>query len=209
MTDEQPKRKRTPRPEKPPHKIFSSSDRLWPEISLSTERLIGRVSVEWAKLEASMHDLIWVMTGLSIEDGRALTEKQAAVWLINILYRLSERHIPELPSREGGKPNFRHQFQDTLDVIERHRLDRNFILHGTWGQLNGIPIAASIREKDKRVRGDEIVSETFPPDRLRAIAHNIIQCKIVTDRTRDILIALREKRPPPPPWDLDLHPTDP
>lgn len=208
--DEKPKRKRSPPPEKPPYRELRGGDHFWPEISLSTERLIGRISVEWAKLEASMHDLIWTLTGLSIEDGRALTEKQDAVRLIDLLYRLSARHIPELTfPGEEDKPSLRHRFQDTLDVIEHHRRDRNFILHGSWAKFNGIPMAASLREKDKNARADEVVSETFPPERLRAIAHNISQCKIVIERTRDILIALREKRPPPPPEDLDIHPSDP
>jgi hypothetical protein len=143
-----------------------------------------------------MHDLIWALVGLSIEDGRVLTEKQDAVRLIGILYVLGERYLPEHQSR-GDVPNFREQFLQVLDKIEHLRRDRNFILHGSWGKLDGIPGALSLREKSKNA--SELIFETFPHERLRDIANNIEGCTKFLLLIVGIVEASRGKPKPRPP----------
>lgn len=202
---DKPKRKHIPPPAKPPTKPFDPNQQFWPDIEPSTECLIGKVSVAWAKLEASLHDLIWELAGLSLEDGRAITGKQDAVHLIVMLNVLGNRHIPDNLLMPDGS-TFLHKFLDVLDYIEHRRRERNFILHGSWGQLDGIPIASSLREKSQNE--SEFAAETFPHPRLNAIARNIDQCKRFVVRTREIVVALREKRQPPRPEDLDTRPRD-
>ena len=57
---------------------------------MAHERFVGRVVTEWAKLEALLNDLIWTMTGLKIEDGRLLTERQDASRLIAMIGKIPE-----------------------------------------------------------------------------------------------------------------------
>src|ERR1700733_4939 len=130
------------------------------------------------------------MAGLSLEDGRVLTGRQDAV------------HLIAMP--DGS--HFLHKFLDVLDYIEHRRRERNFILHGSWGQLDGVPVASSLREKSQNA--SEFAAETFPHPRLNAIVNDIDQCKRFVSRTREIVVALREKRQPPRPEDLDTRPQD-
>ena len=146
-----------------------------------------------------MHDLIWTLVGLSMEDGRVLTEKQDAVRLIDILYVLGERHLPEHQST-GDAPSFREQFLQVIDKIQHLRRDQNFILHGSWGKLDGIPGAFSLREKSESAR--EFLFETFPHERLRDIANNIAGCTKFLTLVVGIVEASRGKPKSAPASDL-------
>ena len=46
-----------------------------PRVGIGQERLIGRAIIEWARLEASLHDLIWTIEGKGLAEGRGETEK--------------------------------------------------------------------------------------------------------------------------------------
>ena len=54
------------------------------------EKWIGRVVVEWSKLEGSMDDLIWSFLGLTIEFGRLITQRMDANNKINLLRSLGD-----------------------------------------------------------------------------------------------------------------------
>jgi hypothetical protein len=159
MSDK-PKRKHIPPPEKPPTKPFDPSQQVWPEIEPSTECLIGKISVAWAKLEASLHDLIWELTGLSLEDGRAITGKQDAVHLIAMLNVLENRHIPDnLLMPDGSK--FLHKFFDVLDYIETQEKGTQLYLARLLGAIRRNTHSQFLKRKKperKRVRGRDLPS---------------------------------------------------
>jgi hypothetical protein len=138
-----------------------------PDIGLIQEKWIGRVVVEWSRLEACLHDMIWACAGVSMEDGRVLTARQDVTRLIAMLHVLLPRNL------DGDALN------KTLDAIEdanRLRDDRNYIAHGTWGTLmpEGHKISASLRAASKP---GEVTSEHFPVERMRQIVNDIIKTR--------------------------------
>jgi hypothetical protein len=157
------------RPPKPPVQPLRPGQSGKVGIGLLQEKLIGRVVVERSKLESSLHDLIWRMLGIEIDDGRILTARMDAVRLIGIIRALAPRKLKE------------PQLQTLLDVlitIDELRDDRNFIAHGTWGALlpENIPVSLSLRAK---ANPREVTAEDFPHERMHAIAKEIIRTKWV------------------------------
>ena len=49
-----------------------------PRVGLEQECLVGRAVITWARLEASLHDLIWTVQGKGLAEGRE--ETKALVW---------------------------------------------------------------------------------------------------------------------------------
>jgi len=128
--------------------------------------------IAWAKLESAMQDTLWNLLGLKIEDGRILTARMDALYLIDALRKLAPRQIDD-QQRLG-------EFLDTLTKMDDRREDRNFIVHGSWGmfgnpqhpQLGLEPIAMSLRQKVPDPT--ELLSETFPADRMYSIIRDIV-----------------------------------
>jgi hypothetical protein len=132
------------------------------------ERLVGRVVIEWSRLEAVLNDLIWCFLNVVFEDGRSLTGRADAGTKITLLRAIAPQHLSDDDKLEA--------LLLVLDMVDASRDDRNFIVHGSWGRLapEGIPLAASIRIKSKP---DEVIAETFPPKRMRDIADNIVRMR--------------------------------
>lgn len=126
---------------------------------MSQERWIGRVVVEFSKLEASLDDLIWCFFDLPMEYGRIITTRMDATAKVVMLRNLSDLAFD---------PLLQDYMKEVLDLVEIVREHRNLIVHGTWGRLlpDRTPIAMSLRIKDKP---STVVSETFPPERMKAI----------------------------------------
>ena len=76
---------RKPRPPKPPITPLRSDQTTRPEVGLVQQRLIGRVLIEWTKLEGCLADVLWQFTGLTFEDGRLFTEGMDPARLIVLL----------------------------------------------------------------------------------------------------------------------------
>jgi hypothetical protein len=190
MTDDKRKRKGRSKPQKPPLQSLRPEQLSSGRVSMAQERFIGRVTVAWAKLEALLNDLIWAMTGLKIEDGRLLTERQDATRLLTILRALAERYLSD-----DGSPSPRSRFLDTLDFIDQLKDDRNAIIHGSWGELDGIPIIASLRLKTNSP--SKVTSENYPAERMLKIARDIDRCKKIMGAFLNIFEAWREKPVPP------------
>jgi hypothetical protein len=138
-----------------------------PEVGPVQQKLIGRVIIEWSKLEAVLMDVLWQLTGLTFEDGRLLTERMDPARLIILLRTLASRKMKEPLLQE---------FINALATADELRDDRNFIVHGSWGTLDpeGVPVALSLRAKSEP---GEIVSEGFPHSRMRAIINAIARTK--------------------------------
>jgi hypothetical protein len=66
--------------------------------------------------------------------------------------------------------------QDVLNDINVLKDDRNLIVHSLWATLmpDNVPLALALRPK---AGPNEVVSETFPHERLRRIASDIRAAK--------------------------------
>lgn len=164
--------KNTPKPTRPPRQPKSPiiplrSDQTTHPIGLIQEKLIGRVIVEWSKLEGCLHELIWRFAGLSFEDGRLFTERMDSNRLIALLRVLGPRKL------DGSALQ---TFVNVLAAVDELRDDRNFIAHGTWATLEpgSEPTASSIRTKSEP---GEVVAEHFPQSRMRLIVREIIKTR--------------------------------
>jgi hypothetical protein len=174
MTDEvKPKRKKFI-PPKPPYKELRPDHKPVFGVGMQHERLVGRVAIEWSRLENVLNDIIWRFLHLSFEDGRALTGRDDAVTKINLLRVIAPRHLADDDKLEA--------LLLSLDAIDACRDDRNFIVHGTWGRLEpeGTPLAMSLRAKSKP---EQVTGETFPPSRMYQIITRI-------SRMREMLVIL-------------------
>jgi hypothetical protein len=172
MTSDKPKRPRVKREQKPPFSPRPKGYQFTPRVDLQHERLVGRVVIAWAKLEAAMHDTFWLFLGLDIQDGRVVSVRFDAHALRIALRKLAETCIPE-----EGK---RLDFLDRLTKVEDRRVDRNFIVHGNWGMFGDpnnpmrglVPLAMS--HKPDAPDPTEVVSETFPTGRMYSIIDDIV-----------------------------------
>jgi len=157
MADDKPKRKKFI-PPKPPFKEMRPDHKPVFGVRMQQERLIGRVAIEWSRLENVLNDVIWRFLNLSFEDGRALTGRDDAA--INLLRVIAPRHLTNDDKLEA--------LLLALDAIDSIRDDRNFVIHGAWGHVepDGTPLAVSLRAKSKP---EQVTGETFPPARMYLI----------------------------------------
>jgi hypothetical protein len=148
------------------------------------QRLIGRVVIAWSILEASLNDLIWVISGLGMEDGRTLRERQDITDLVSTLRMLGEGHLTDqlLKPRLGS----------LLDAVDNLKGDRNTIIHGSWGEIDGVPVVASFR---KEASGrTEVFCEEYSHERMRKIALDVSQCTKIVMMTIKLVKSSREKQ---------------
>ena len=123
--------------------------------------LIGELIATCTTVENYLEMLIWAFLKIDEKDGRIITLKMDAVNKIRMIRLFAELHI----SDEGQLKTIKA----LMAKIDALRLDRNFIVHGTWGTLlpDKVPIAASLRRISDF---DQVVSETFPEVRSTLIA---------------------------------------
>jgi hypothetical protein len=176
-------------PEKPPITPLKPGQYVSPGITARQEMLIGRVVVEWAKLEAMMQDAIWNILNVRLEDGRVLTSRMDARTKLQWLRTFSMRYVSgdELTS-----------LSKILDLIELRQDDRNFIVHGTWSTLypNNVPVVSSLRQKSPP---GEILTESFPEWMMSDIIVDIKKCRdalVSWIKRRDALLGTPPRLPP-------------
>jgi hypothetical protein len=150
---------------------------------------IGRVCAKWAQLESAMQDILWQMLGVPIDDGRVITSSTDATRKLQWLYGFAGKHL------NGDEWD---RLKAILEETDAVRLDRNFIVHGSWCTHvpTTDPMAMSVKEKGPDPT--EIVSETFPPDRMRQIWETIDKCKFELMRWANAHSISRGKEPPYP-----------
>ena len=150
--------------QKPPIQKLRPDQHLKRGISAGQIALIGRVIVLWSNLEAALGDTIRFLLDLDDEDGRIVTMRLSADAKIQMLRSLGPHHISDKDLLAG--------VNKTLRLIDELKDGRNFIAHGVWGTLmpENVPIALSLKPRSDP---GEIVSETFPPDRMKAIIAGI------------------------------------
>jgi hypothetical protein len=180
-----PKAKKSARPPKPPIVPHTPNQTLAPHVSIEHQKLMARAIMAWSKFEAALHDFIWTALNLEDDDGRILTKSVGAKMLIPMARSLGVRHAmyDDISALEGA-----------LDLADGRREDRDFIAHGLWSTLmpDNVPMAMSMKPN---APPETVTTETFPADRMRAIASDIIQARDVLLRTRNALAASRGKPP--------------
>lgn len=128
-------------------------------VTMMQERLIGRVVVVWAKLESLLNELIWVIQGKDIADGRTLTERMQITKLIGTLRSLIDKVLIE-----KGLIDEADRATKLLDGIEELKDQRNLIVHGSWGDIDGVAAVGSLRAKTDDA--NSVTVEFFPPRRM-------------------------------------------
>jgi hypothetical protein len=145
-----------------PIQPFDPSRPINPEVSLAYLRRIGAVVVAWAKLENSINDLIWVINGKNLATGRFETQDLDLTKLLSALQRAISTNLPGDSFR-----NDRKSITDIIKVVSDYKVDRNSIVHGTWGRHRGKHGVCSLRFE--RTSDDAVTIEEFDIARLIAI----------------------------------------
>jgi hypothetical protein len=131
-----------------------------PRITDAHRALIGELIETWTSVDSNLEMMIWEFLRIDELDGRIVTSKMDARNKLQMLRALVNRHLT--------LPEHLEKAKRTINEIDQLRDERNFVAHGNWGTLmpEGVPIAASLRKKSDI---EEVVSETFPESRMRAI----------------------------------------
>lgn len=176
-----------PKPPKPPLLPFQGPESIRPGISMKQERLIGRVCVAWAGLEATLQDILWQMLGVPIDDGRIFTSAADAKRKLQWLNAFAGKHL---------KGDEWTRLKTALDAIEQARGDRNFVVHGQWAThiSTGDPIAMSVKEKAPDPT--EVIAETWPDGRMLELVDVINAAKSELMRWANSHALARGKSPP-------------
>jgi hypothetical protein len=141
-----------------------------PRVGIGQERLIGRAVIIWARLEASLHDLIWTVQGKGLAEGREETEKHMVGCLLKELRKIGSGSSTETVSTE-----IRMAVLVVAGAVKALSEDRNLIVHGTWGELDGVPTVGSLQLET--IDRNEVTFESFPPDRLRDFIRDVTACR--------------------------------
>ncbi|QWG21147.1 hypothetical protein KMZ93_13895 [Bradyrhizobium sediminis] len=163
-----PKRPKPKRPEKMQKVPLPDGQTVVPGIDAIQEGLIGRVVVEWSRLEGMLDDMIWTLTGLSFEDGRVLTARTDAKSKIAMLQVLAPRYLTD---------PILAKVEEALVLTDSLRDDRNFIMHGSWGTIVPMNEATAVSLRAASAPG-EITSESFSKGRMLEIIDRINQAKM-------------------------------
>jgi hypothetical protein len=137
-----------------------------PRIGIGQERLIGRAVVIWAKLEASLHDLIWTIQGKGLAEGREETEKHLLVRLL--------KELRKIGSGSSTSAETRLAVLAVAADVEALSKDRNLIVHGSWCEIDGVPSVGSLRLETIDRNG--VTVESFPPHRLHDFIREVTTC---------------------------------
>lgn len=137
----------------------------------SVKIAIASAILAYSLMEATLEAFIWDITGLSYDDGKLLTKVEASE-KIQIAKSLAERYGIPTPNVPQNTPTIWRVMQDLGEV-------RNKIAHGVWGMHRlKTPMASSFRMKGDP---DQVISESFPIERLEAITRQCDRVKRVLD----------------------------
>lgn len=150
-------------------------------VGIGQERLIGRAVIIWARLEANLHDLIWTIQGKGLAEGREETEK-------HLIGRLL-KELRKIGSGSSTETEIRLAVLAVAGAVKTLSEDRNLIVHGTWGELDGVPTVGSLQLET--IDRNEVTFERFPPDRLRDFIRDVTACR---DQATTIIAQVENSR---------------
>ena len=174
MPNPKPKRARVPRPVRLPPTLLRIEQTVTGFVPVWHQKLVGRVVIEWAKLEALMKDFIRILLQLDIDDARIVLGPMEVSRLIQILRDLGARYL---------LPKDAERLVTSLEHIDQRRVERNDIVHGSWGMVDGTPVSASLKSKSEIP--EKIVVVHFPRETMHWIVNNIIEQRVVLDDLYD------------------------
>jgi hypothetical protein len=119
-----------------------------PRVGIGQERLIGRAVIIWARLEASLHDLIWAIEGKGLAEGRGETEKHLVGRLLKELRKIGSGSTETALEVRMAVLAVAGAVKATVGSLQLETIDRN-----------------------------EVTFESFPPDRLRDFIRNVTACR--------------------------------
>ena len=125
--------------------------------------------------------MIWHILDLDDDDGKALAKRCDAATKIAIINDIAPRHLESAPLEA---------LQDVVSGIDAVREDRNLIVHSVWGNSNPTMFLSQWRLRPKS-GPYEVMSETFPHERLRQIASD-------TQKAKNALIEIMKQLGPWP-----------
>lgn len=168
------------------------------DVSIEQQQLIGLLVLNWSKLEADIEGTIWSFLSLNIDEGRVITTRLNTDIEIQLLRSLVITYC---------RRKLLDDALDVLDLIRGYKEDRNFIVHGSWGTLmpENVPVCASLRPQGPP---GEVISETFPKERMLAIINGILEAKDNLRTLMDAIDASRDKQRSQSPPGLTSPPQD-
>ena len=177
------------KPQKPPIQPRRPDQYPLSDVSVEQQQLIGLVVLNWSKLEADIDAAIWAFWGLNIDTGRVLTTRLNIDLKIDLLRSLILTYL------KGLNGDILTDSLQCIEYISSYKEDRNFIVHGTWGTLmpEKVPVCGSIRPK---APPGEIISETFPKERMINIINGILEAKNNIRTLTDLLERSLSRRTP-------------
>lgn len=137
-------------------------------------------------MEMSAEHFIWNVLGLSIDDGKLVTQIDTKE-KIELAKKLSERYrLPLHPSAQATA--------EVWPAIRNAIEARNKMAHGVWVMMDEVPVVVSYRIPIELGR---VNSEPFPLERIAAVTSICVKARGLFDRLCAKIAT--EGRPSPPP----------
>jgi hypothetical protein len=192
MTDLPPKNPRHKKPRAPKgrtiiqRRVDDLSDRISKDVPDQIKIAVASAIMAFSDMEMSAEQFIWDVLGLSIDDGKLVTQIDTKE-KIEMAKKLSERY--RLPIHLSAQTT-----AEAWTAIRNAVEARNKMAHGVWVMIDGVPCVVSYRIPVELGRAN---SEDFPLQRIEAVTSICIK----TRGLFDILCAkiATEGRPSPPP----------
>ena len=190
MTHPQPKNPRSKKPRAPkgPTIIQRSMDdpvRITKGVPDQIKIAMASAIMAFSDMEMSAEQFIWDVLGLSIDDGKLVTQIDTKE-KIELAKKLSERYrLPLHPSAQTTSEAW-PAIRSTIEA-------RNKMAHGVWVMIDEAPVVVSYRIPIELGR---VNSEHFPLERIEAVTSVCIKTKGLFDRLCAKIAT--EGRPSPP-----------
>ena len=127
------------------------------------------------------------MQGKGLAEGREETEKHLVGRLLKELRKIGNKSSTKSVSTE-----IRLAVLAVAGAIKALSEDRNLIVHGTWGELDGVPSVGSLRPET--IDRDHVTFESFPPGRLHDFIRDVTVCR---DQAMAIIAQVESSRQEP------------
>src|SRR6185437_11562345 len=122
-----------------------------PDEPLSDEYLreIGRVAVEWTRVESTVETIIWAFLFVDFddtspwlreEDGRAITTHINLLLRVDVMLSLASTSLK-------GLPTWLEDFEAAAKAIRDTYPKRNKVVHGEWTPLRGQALRSGYRAR--------------------------------------------------------------
>lgn len=158
-------------------------------VGMAQLRRIGEVVVAWGRLESSLSDLIWTINGKDLSSGRFETQGLDISKLLSAIQKAVSTKL-----RGPSLENVRKAITNIMNTVNTAKSERNAVVHGTWGELNGQPVVGSLRFEPT---SDEFVTfENYPPERMIAITEIAVKATKNTYAIISRLEAMQSLKPP-------------